>query len=87
MKEKPFTKLLAIDHLFPSPIWRGEAPQFVKSLNKASDPYIKKSKKNMAKQVKERNKIKTIINQKNQLFGIQLRNKGNQGKLTHFNRK
>jgi len=60
MKEKPFTKLLAIDHLFPSPIWRGEAPQFVKSLNKASDPYIKKAKKNMADQVKKRNKTKEM---------------------------
>tara|TARA_R100000353_G_scaffold175938_1_gene147851 strand:- start:1543 stop:2223 length:681 start_codon:yes stop_codon:yes gene_type:complete len=58
MKEKPFTKLLEIEHLFPSPIWKGEAPQFVKSLNKASEPYIKKAKKNMKDQIKERNKVK-----------------------------
>ena len=58
MKEKPFTKLLGIDHLFPSPIWRGEAPQFVNKLNKASDPYIKNSQKNMKQQIKDRNKAK-----------------------------
>jgi uncharacterized protein (TIGR02466 family) len=58
MKEKPFTKLLHIDHLFPSPVWRGEAPQFVNKLNKASDPYIKNSKKNMKEQIKNRNKAK-----------------------------
>ena len=60
MKEKPFTKLLHIDDLFPIPIWRGEAPQFVNKLNKASDPYIKNSKKNMKQQIKERNNAKNM---------------------------
>tara|TARA_R110002020_G_scaffold6724_2_gene28640 strand:- start:3070 stop:3750 length:681 start_codon:yes stop_codon:yes gene_type:complete len=58
MNEKPFPKLLPIDHLFPSSVWRGEAPQFIKQLNKASDPYIKEAKKTMQKDIKIRNKTK-----------------------------
>jgi len=31
---------------FQTPIWMEDKPEFVKSLNKASDKYIKASKKN-----------------------------------------
>ena len=30
---------------FKTPIWIEEKPEFIKSLNKASDPYIKKQEK------------------------------------------
>ena len=34
-----------INNYFPTTIWTEKKPDFVKSLNKASDPYIKESKK------------------------------------------
>ena len=34
-----------INEYFKTPIWSEEKPEFVKSLNKASDKYIKASKK------------------------------------------
>ncbi len=35
-----------INSYFPTVIWNEEKPEFVKSLNKASDSYIKEAKKN-----------------------------------------
>ena len=34
-----------INHYFPTTIWSEKKPDFVKSLNKASDPYIKEARK------------------------------------------
>ena len=34
-----------INNYFVTPIWNEQKPEFVKSLNKASDPYIKEAKK------------------------------------------
>ena len=44
------------EELFKTPIWYIMAPEFLPSLNKASDLYIKKSRKIMAPLIKKRNK-------------------------------
>jgi len=44
------------EELFKTPIWYLIAPEFLPSLNKASDPYIKKARKLLAPAIKERNK-------------------------------
>ena len=51
-----FPKQLTREDYFKCPIWHAEEPSFVKSLNKASDKYIKQSKKNSRKKIKDRNK-------------------------------
>ena len=53
MKDTPkFTS----EVLFKTPLWYIHAPEFLKSLNKASDPYIKKSRKTMEPAIKKRSK-------------------------------
>ena len=42
-----------INEYFKTPIWSEEKPEFVKSLNKASDKYIKEAKKNQKKYIKQ----------------------------------
>ena len=42
-----YPKQLAREDLFKCPIWYADEPSFVESLNKASDPYIEASKKNL----------------------------------------
>ena len=70
---KPFRmiypKHLRRDEYFSTPIWMTDAPQLVKSLNKASDPYIKESKKALKKGIATRNKT----------YG----NKGDMGNVFH----
>ena len=51
-----FPNQLNLEHYFPCPIWWADQPKFVNKLNKASDPYIKTSQKNLKKQINERNK-------------------------------
>ena len=51
-----FPKQLTREDYFKCPIWHAEELSFVKSLNKASDKYIKESKKNSRKKIKDRNK-------------------------------
>ena len=51
-----FPKALTREDYFKSPIWFADAPEFVKELNKASDPYIKAAKKNLQKDIKRRQK-------------------------------
>ena len=51
-----FPKELNRDQYFSSPIWWSDEPKFVDKLNEASDPYIKKSQKNLKKSIDERNK-------------------------------
>tara|TARA_R100000995_G_scaffold15170_1_gene5951 strand:+ start:2550 stop:3227 length:678 start_codon:yes stop_codon:yes gene_type:complete len=51
-----FPNKLNLEHYFPCPIWWADEPKFVNKLNKASDPYIKKSQKNLKKTIDERNK-------------------------------
>ena len=51
-----FPNQLNLEHYFPCPIWWADQPKFVNKLNKASDPYIKISQKNLKKQINERNK-------------------------------
>ena len=51
-----FPKQLTREDYVKCPIWHAEEPSFVKSLNKASDKYIKESKKNSRKKIKDRNK-------------------------------
>ena len=51
-----FPKQLNLEHYFPCPIWWADQPKFVNKLNKASDPYIKTSQKNLKKSIDERNK-------------------------------
>ena len=67
MKNYP-TQLQRDDH-FKCPIWFADEPAFVNSLNKASDKYIKESKK----------LLKPQINKRNKNFG----NKGDMGQVFH----
>ena len=64
-----YPKQLAREDLFKCPIWYAEEKGFVKSLNKASDPYIEASKKN----------LKETIDKRNKKFG----NKGDMGHVFH----
>ena len=51
-----FPKQLAREDLFKCPIWLAKEPDFVDSLNKASDSYIENAKKNLKKDIDKRNK-------------------------------
>jgi hypothetical protein len=64
-----FPKHLRRDEYFSTPIWMADAPQLVKDLNKASDPYIKEAKKLLKKGIDTRNKT----------YG----NKGDMGNVFH----
>jgi len=64
-----YPKELNKDELFKCPVWYADEPQFVNTLNKASDKYIEESKKNLKKSIDERNKK----------FG----NKGDMGHVFH----
>ena len=44
---KKFPTQLVREDYFKCPIWFADAPEFIKELNKASDPWIKKAKKNI----------------------------------------
>jgi uncharacterized protein (TIGR02466 family) len=56
MKKLNYPKSLAREEYFQCPIWFADEPAFVDKLNKASDSYIKESKKNMQKSINKRNK-------------------------------
>ena len=47
---------LTTEHYFSSPIYWTDKPEWVKDLNKASDPFIKEARKNNLKDIKKRNK-------------------------------
>ena len=64
-----FPNQLQLEQYFAAPIWFADEPGFVDKLNKASDPYIEASKKN----------LKPIINKRNKKFG----NKGDMGHVFH----
>ena len=64
-----FPKQLQLQQYFASPIWWADEPSFVDKLNKASDPYIEASKKN----------LKPTIDERNKKFG----NKGDMGHVFH----
>jgi len=64
-----FPQQLTREEYFKCPMWFGDEPRFVKDLNKASDPYIEESKKN----------LKTDIDKRNKKFG----NKGDMGHVFH----
>ena len=66
---KTFPQVLNRNDLFPSPIWIGEDTSFIKKLNKASDPYIKESKK----------AAKDILNKRNKNMG----DRGDMGHVYH----
>ncbi len=51
-----FPKKLNLEEYFKCPIWWADQPKFVNKLNKASDPYIKISKKNLKETIDNRNK-------------------------------
>jgi len=53
---KNYPKQLDRSDYFPCPVWSAYEPSFLKELNKASDPYIKNSKKLSRKQLNLRNK-------------------------------
>tara|TARA_R110002051_G_scaffold94657_1_gene164568 strand:- start:3885 stop:4547 length:663 start_codon:yes stop_codon:yes gene_type:complete len=53
---KNFPTSLNRSNIFPSPIWMGDAPEYVKQINKISDPYIKQARKNFKKDISARNK-------------------------------
>ena len=55
-KQKIFPKELTREDYFKCPIWFADEPAFVNKLNKASDKYIKQSKKNLEKDINKRNK-------------------------------
>ena len=42
-----------INNYFSTPVWTEEKPEFVKSLNKASDKYIKEARKNQKAYIKQ----------------------------------
>ena len=50
---KKFPTQLVREDYFKCPIWFADAPEFVKELNKASDPWIKKAKKNIHDEMKK----------------------------------
>ena len=54
--KQTYPKQLIREEHFKCPIWFADEPAFVKSLNKASDPHIKKSKKNLKETIDKRNK-------------------------------
>jgi uncharacterized protein (TIGR02466 family) len=64
-----FPQQLNREDFFSCPVWFADEPSFVDDLNKASDPYIKMSKKNLKKNINKRNKE----------FG----NKGDMGNVFH----
>ena len=64
-----FPKQLQLEQYFASPIWWANEPSLVDKLNKASDPYIEASKKN----------LKSTIDERNKKFG----NKGDMGHVFH----
>lgn len=66
---KTFPQVLNRNDLFPSPIWIGEDTSFIKKLNKASDTYIKESKK----------AAKDILNKRNKNMG----DRGDMGHVYH----
>ena len=39
-----FPAQLAREEIFKSPVWIGNAPEFVEKLNKSADPYVEKTK-------------------------------------------
>ena len=49
---KTFPKLLQREDYFKCPLWVGDAPEFLSTLIKATDPYIKKAQKNEEKNIK-----------------------------------
>ena len=51
-----FPQKLNREDYFHCPIWYADVPEFVNSLNKASDKYIAAAKKNLKKDIKKRNK-------------------------------
>ena len=51
-----FPKQLTREEYFKCPIWFADEPKYVNQLNKASDKYIKESKKNIKKDISKRNK-------------------------------
>jgi len=51
-----YPQQLQLEEYFKCPIWWGDAPEFVKDLNKASDKYIEESKKNLKETIDKRNK-------------------------------
>ncbi len=57
-KPQPITypQQLSREEYFKSPIWFGEAPEFVDEINKASDSYIEIAKKNLQPDIDKRNK-------------------------------
>ena len=67
--KKNFPQQLNREDFFSCPVWLANEPSFVDDLNKASDPYIKMSKKNLKKDINRRNKE----------FG----NKGDMGNVFH----
>ena len=70
-KKLNFPKELNRDDHFKCPIWVADETQYVDSLNKASDPYIEESKKN----------LKPFIDKRNKEYG----NKGDMGHVFHSN--
>ena len=48
-----FPKQLQLEQYFASPIWFADEPSFVDKLNKASDPYIEASKKNLKREASD----------------------------------
>jgi len=67
--DQGYPKILTKEHFFKTPIWFADEDKFVDSLNKASDPYIEASKKN----------LKETIDDRNKKFG----NKGDMGHVFH----
>jgi|TARA_B100000424_G_scaffold230949_1_gene193026 uncharacterized protein (TIGR02466 family) len=64
-----YPKNLNLEEFFKCPVWFADEPQFVDSLNKASDKYIAASKKN----------LKTVIDKRNKTHG----DKGDMGHVFH----
>ena len=53
---KTFPIQLNREDYFKCPVWYADEPDFVEDLNKASDKYIEAAKKNLKKDIDERNK-------------------------------
>jgi hypothetical protein len=54
--EEGYPKQLSREQYFACPVWYADQEKYVDRLNKASDPYIEASKKNLKEAIDKRNK-------------------------------
>lgn len=78
-----FPKLLNREDIFPTPLWSCDYTDQLNYINKVCDVHIKQAKKNMQKQLKERNKFYNTKNDHGLVYHSNLLSTDN--KLKDFN--